>query len=205
MSEKGLSQKAYEALRFIRNDVMHFGKVPTMRRLMTGLYYKSPRSAMMLMDELEQQGFLKKREGGSYNFVRDLPQDESRTVNIPLVGSVPCGSPMLAEENIEAMIPVSVVLAKPGSKYFLLHAVGDSMNNADINDGDLVLVRQQETAESGQRVVALIDDEATIKEFYKNNNVVMLKPNSKNSDHQPIILTSAFRIQGIVVATIPKM
>jgi repressor LexA len=118
------------------------------------------------------------------------------------VGSVACGIPILAEENIEAMIPVSKGLAKPGNRYFLLRAVGDSMNLAGIDDGDLVLVRQQPAAKNGDLVVALIDDAATIKEFYRAGDAVVLKPKSKNKRHQPIVLTEDFQVQGIVVKTI---
>ncbi len=116
-----------------------------------------------------------------------------------------CGLPILAQENIEAMIPVSVSIAKPGSKYFLLRALGDSMDKSGINDGDIVIVRQQSNAENGQKVVALIDDSATIKEFYRKDGFVVLKPNSTNSQNQPIILTEDFKIQGIVISVIPKL
>ena len=127
----------------------------------------------------------------------------ARTVNVPLVGTISCGAPVFAEENIEAHIPISVSLAKPGFRYFLLRASGDSMNKAGIEDGDFVLVRQQPTADNGQRVVALIDDEATVKEIEFTKDVVILKPRSKNKDHQPIILDHDFQVQGVVVATLP--
>ncbi len=78
------------------------------------------------------------------------------------------------------------------------------MNGAGIDDGDLILVRQQQVADNGQKVVALIDDEATVKEFYFKGDVITLLPRSTNPKHQPIILTTDFQIQGIVVATIPK-
>lgn len=204
MNKKELSSKAYEALRIIRNDIMHFGKVPSVRRLMTGLGYKSPRSAMEMLEKLEEAGFLKRKDSGLYSLISYDDQDLGRTVLIPLLGSASCGLPLFAEENIEAMIPVSTLIAKTGSKYFLLHATGDSMNNAGINDGDLMLVRQQETADQGQRVVALIDDSATVKEFYRKGDLVILKPNSKNKIHQNIILTSEFKIQGVVITTIPR-
>ena len=133
----------------------------------------------------------------------DNSQDSIQTVNVPLVGMVTCGAPILAQENIEAMIPVSIGLAKPGSKYFMLRAKGDSMNEAGINDGDLILVRQQNTAENGQSVVALIDDEATVKQFNQNGGYVTLTPRSNNKKHQPIIVTDELRVQGVVIATIP--
>lgn len=129
----------------------------------------------------------------------------AETTNIPLLGNIACGTPIFAAENIEAEIPVSVELIKQTNKYFLLRAKGDSMNDVDINDGDLVLVKQQFTAENGDKVVALIDDEATIKEFYHNGDTIVLQPRSKSKEHQPIILTKDFKIQGIVVATIPLL
>lgn len=127
---------------------------------------------------------------------------EEHTVNVPLLGMIACGIPIFAEENIEALIPVSVKLAKPGNRYFLLQASGNSMDKKGINDGDLVLIKQQSTAENGQDVVALIDNEATIKEYHNYGDKIILKPRSTYSGHQPIILTSDFRIQGIVVTVI---
>ncbi len=124
------------------------------------------------------------------------------TVKIPLLGTVACGTPIFAEENIEAFIPVSDKFIKPSNHYFILRASGDSMNEVGIDDGDLVLIRQQNTARDGEHVVALIDDEATIKEFHYSNNMIILKPRSNNSKHQPIVLTSDFRIQGIVETVI---
>ena len=154
-------------------------------------------------DLLDKDAYNRKE---SVNWVDDTSGDliiPTRTVNIPLLGTIACGSPILATENIEAEIPVSIDLIKGSSKYFLLRARGDSMNEVGINDGDLVLVKQQSTAENGDFVVALIDDEATIKEFHKNSDAILLKPRSTEQKHQPIILTRDFRIQGIVVATIP--
>lgn len=206
MSAKNLSPKAREALLHIRNAVMHSGKLPSVRQLMTALQYQSPRSASLLLRELGANGFLKKKgEGKGWQLIKDLEERSvARTVMVPLVGNAPCGAPMLAEENIEAMIPVSTSLIDRGAKYFLLRAIGDSMNKGGIDDGDLMLVRQQTHAEPGQRVVALIDDEATVKKYYPGENAVALKPNSTNPRHRPIILAEDFQIQGIVVATLPK-
>jgi repressor LexA len=185
--------------------IMHFGKIPSVRELMNAIDYKSPRSAVLLMEELEENGFLEKKNEGGYRLIKDLSQENmARTVSVPLVGTVTCGAPMLAEENIEALIPVSTSIAKPGWKYFLLRAKGDSMNKAGINEGDLILVKQQATANNGQNVVALIDDEATVKEYQHRGDFVTLLPKSYNDLHQPIILTRDFQIQGVVVATIPK-
>lgn len=205
MSEDNLGGKAKEALKHIRNFIMHHGRMPSTRELMKEMKYKSPLSPMLLLNELASNGFLEKKSDGSYMLLKDLAAGESaRTVAIPLVGTASCGMPILAQENIEAMIPVSTNLAKPGSTYFLLRAKGDSMNEVGINNGDLILVKQQPTAINGQNIVALIDDEATVKEYQHKGNFVTLLPRSNNKTHQPIILTHDFKIQGIVVATIPK-
>lgn len=204
MSEESLGSKSRQALVHIRSLVMKLGRFPSVRELMESMEYKSPRSATLLLLELERNGFLEKRDDGTYTLIKDLEaNNNTRTVSIPLIGNVACGAPLLVAENIEAMIPVSVNLAKPGSVYFLLKAKGDSMNEAGITDGDLVLIKQQSTAENGQQVVALIDDEATVKEFQRVGNVIKLVPRSSNPKHQPIIMTSDFRIQGIVVEAIP--
>ena len=121
------------------------------------------------------------------------------TIEVPLVGTCSCGTPLLAEENIEEMIPVSTKIAKPPYRYFILRASGDSMNRAGINGGDLVLVRQQMTANNGDNVVALIDNEATIKEMQISDKEIILKPKSTSKQHKPIILSRDFRIQGVVI------
>lgn len=206
MGEESLSIKAREALKHIRSWAMQNGRIPSVRDLMAKMEYKSPRSAMLLMNELEDNGFLEKKADGTYKMIRDLSTaDMARTISVPLVGSVACGGPLLAEENIEAYIPVSTSLVKSGSKYFLLRAVGDSMDKAGINPGDLVLVKQQNAAENGQNVVALIDDDATLKEYQHKGNVVALIPRSSNPKHKPIILEREFQIQGIIITSISNV
>lgn len=207
VSANKLSVKQSEAMRFIRNRVVHGGKPPSVREIMAALNYQSPRSAALILEKLVGQGLLKKRADGSIQMVRDLQNtiSHARTVNIPLVGNVTCGTPILAEENIEGYFPVSTQLARPGHEYFLLRANGDSMNRAGINDGDLVLVEQQSTADEGDKVVALIDDAATVKKFHIGDGAVVLRPQSNNLQHKPIILTEDFQIQGVVKATIPSL
>jgi repressor LexA len=202
MGEELLSAKAKEALKHIRNWIMKYSHMPSVRELMVEMEYKSPRSAMLLMAELEENGFLERKADGSYKMIKDLSTTmTARTVAIPLVGSVSCGGALLAEENIEAYIPVSTSLVKAGSKYFFLRAVGDSMDQAGILPGDLVLVRQQNTAENGENIVALIDDDAILKEYQHRGNVVALVPKSSNSRHKPIILERDFQIQGVVITS----
>ena len=206
--QPGLKPADRKALTFIRNRIMHRGTAPSVRELASEMGFSSPRSAMLIIDRLIDLGYLRRREDNrTLQLVRmpaDAPDRES-TIEVPLVGSAACGAPLLAEQNIEAMIPVSTLLARPGQKYFLLRASGDSMTEAGIEDGALVLVRQQPTADSGQNVVALIDDEATIKELQLSADAAVLKPRTKNPKHKPIILTRDFQVQGVVVATLPAI
>ena len=207
--QNSVSNKELAALRAIRDFLMKSGRMPSVRELMKELDYKSPRSAAVILQTLIDKNILNKKEDGSIQFMQyEFDEDETaseQTVKIPLLGTIACGLPILAEENIEAMIAVSTKLAKPSDKYFLLQAKGDSMNQKGINDGDLVLVKQQESAENSDIVVALIDDEATIKELRVNDDNVLLLPRSSNKAHTPIILSRNFIVQGVVVSTIPKI
>ena len=207
MKIKEISNKELEAIREIRNSLMHKGRIPSIRELMTSLGYRSPRSAAVIYENLIEKGALRRKRDGHLQLVNGIADETIRaqTVDVPLVGSISCGVPMLAEENVEAMIPVSTKLAQPPHKYFLLRAEGDSMDQKGINDGDLVLVRRQTAAQDGDTVVALIDDEATIKEFRIGGETFVLRPRSKNEKHKPIVLTKDFQIQGVVVTSIPPI
>lgn len=200
-----LTLRENDALKIIRGSFLKYGRGTSVRELTHEMKFGSTRTAVLLLNGLMKKGVLERKDDGSLRIIKDPSESNmnARTVDVPLVGTVSCGAPVFAKENIEAHIPVSVSLAKPGSRYFLLRAEGDSMNKAGINDGDLVLVRQQPTADSGQRVVALIDDEATIKEIEFGEDAVVLKPRSKNKDHQPIVLDKDFVVQGVVVAALP--
>lgn len=205
--QNSVSNKELAALRVMRDFLMKHGKMPSVRELMKEMDYKSPRSAAVIFQNLIDKNILKKKDDGSIQFIQyEFNNNETtsiQTVKIPLLGAIACGLPILAEENIEAMIAVSTKLAKPANKYFLLQAKGDSMNEKGINDGDLVLVKQQNLADNGDIVVALIDDEATIKELRINDDNVLLLPRSSNKTHTPIILSRNFIVQGIVISTIP--
>jgi repressor LexA len=207
MHDKPLSAKETAALRHIRNRIVHGQEPPSVRELQELLGYGSPNAAAYVLGQLMRRRYIQRRKNGKLQLLRQAVEDpgHASTVPIPLVGSVPCGAPLLAEENIEAIIPVSTSLARPPHRYFLLRASGDSMDLAGIHDGDLVLVRQQSEAENGQNVVALIDDAATLKEFRRKPDVVALMPRSKNKTHKPILLSDDFQVQGVVVATIPNL
>lgn len=201
-----LSESEIEALRQIRNAIMRYGKPPSVRALMKSMGFSSPRAVSYLLEKLYEKNIVKRGPEG-LRIISDFTGDESRisTVDIPLVGEVACGSPMLAEQNVVDSIPVSITLAKPPHKYFMLKAKGDSMNKKGINSGDLVLVRQQQTARNGDLVVALINDEATIKEFRDLGDTVALVPHSTNPKYKPIFLERDFMIQGVVQKVLSGM
>jgi repressor LexA len=198
-----LNNKDKRAFALIRNKIAHEGESPTLREINEVTGGKSPRSASLVVGRLVKAGLIKKI--GRELVIIDAPKSSSiSTVDVPLVGAVTCGTPVLAEENIQTFISVSTTLAKTGSKYFFLRAVGDSMNQAGIQPGDLLLVRQQSTAENGDKVVALINDEATVKIFERAKNAIILKPKSDNPSHKPIILSEDCIIQGVVCAVFPE-
>jgi repressor LexA len=186
---------------FIRSQIMHSGVVPSLRVIGTAVGYSSPRSVQLMLERLKKRKLLSYANGVIRLSARTSIMSE-QTVDVPLVGSVACGLPSLAEQDPEAVIQVSTKIARPGHHYFLLRAIGTSMNKSGINDGDLVLVRQQAGANEGEKVVALIDDHATIKHFHREGDVVVLRPNSTRQ-HKPIVLSEEFLIQGVVVATLP--
>jgi repressor LexA len=201
---ENLADKDKKAFLLIRNRVVHEGRTPTLQEINEITGGKSPRSAVLVVERLVAAGLVKKFGRKLKLADKSVPSEASvSTVRIPLVGAVACGAPILAEENIETYIPVSTALAKKGSNYFLLRAQGDSMNKAGIQDNDILLVRQQESADNGQRVVALIDDEATVKLFEKTESAIILRPKSTNKKHTPIILTTDCKIQGVVQAVLP--
>jgi repressor LexA len=199
------SENERKALRIIRNWFLLKGRNPSIRELASEMQFGSTRSASMLVNKLIAKKTLLRKEDGSLRIMSNLEDEKfsANTVDVPLVGMVSCGAPIFAQENIEAYYPVSTRLAHLGSRYFLLRAQGDSMNKAGIRDKDLVLIKQQSYAQDGQKVVALIDDQATIKMIAFTKDTIILKPQSTNKNNKPIILSRDFQIQGIVIATIP--
>jgi repressor LexA len=206
MKKENLSKKEMETIRHIRNAMAHGKKTLSLRDLAKLLGYSSPRSANIITDNLVNKGYIKRKSDKSWQILKDLEDNplRARTIDVPLVGSISCGLPVLAEENIEAYFPISTKLANPNNKYYLLIAKGDSMNKKGINNGNVLLVKSQQIADNGDIVIALIDDSATVKEYYKTNSCVILKPKSTNKDHKPIILHNDFNVQGIVKHVFPK-
>lgn len=184
------------------------GIPPSVREMQLAGGFASTRSVVQFLDALEAAGFIVRGPGArNLRIVRraeDELDDSAETVAVPVIGTVAAGIPLLAEQNIIDHRPVAKNLLRRGAQHFLLKVHGDSMDQAGIADGDLVLVRQQQAASNGERVVALIDDDATVKRLRIGAESVLLEPISSNPIHKPIVLRRDFKIQGVVIATIPK-
>lgn len=208
---KYLSENDKKVYSLIRNRLVHGLETPKLREINEIIGKTSPRSAVLALDRLQAAGLITRIDGNKIRLTTESLQSDLSisTVKVPLVGSIAAGNPIFAEQDITAYISITTDIAKPGNKYFLLRVVGDSMNEATVEDekieeGCLLLVQQQTTAEKGQIIVALINDEATVKVFERKNQLVILKPRSSNPDHQPIVLSENCLIQGVVVAVLPS-
>jgi repressor LexA len=182
---------------------------PTIEELRKALGVGSTRTVLRYLQWLEKEGDIERWSGA--RGIRPLRSDMSTasTRAVPVVGQAPAGPLMLAEENIEGWVQMPRKTTSPSAQYFLLRVRGDSMNKArvageKIEDGDLVFVRQQPTAKDGEIVVALVDREASIKRFARGPGYFVLKPDSSNPKHRPIVLERDFRIQGTVVRVLKK-
>jgi repressor LexA len=205
MSQPPLTEKQIEFFRLLLDLLREHGNAPTIRQLQSRGGFNSPRSVTQFLDVLERAGYIARGDGArNIRILKSLPgsaPDRAHTVRVPLVGNTTAGLPMLAVQNIETYVAVADSIAKPPHKYFFLRVEGDSMDRAGIKDGSLALIRQQQTAQPGEHVVALIDDEATIKRLKLTAGMVILEPVSSNPKHKPIVVDREFRIQGVVVHT----
>ncbi|PIV90776.1 repressor LexA [Candidatus Gracilibacteria bacterium CG17_big_fil_post_rev_8_21_14_2_50_48_13] len=190
-----------EALIAIQRHLRKYGTSPSLRDLQKTMGYQSPRSAFLLVNTLLEEGLIEKDDEGNYKIVIPVEdsQEVAETISVPVLGSIACGNPIFAEENVVDSYPVSKRLLTGNHSYFFLRAEGDSMNQKGIESGDLVLVRQQNYAQSGDIVVALIDENATLKEYQQNTGAIMLIPHSDNPEHKPIFVEEGFLVQGVVV------
>jgi len=189
----------------INQWLLRHGMAPSVEELRRSLGVGSKQTVLRYLRWLEETGDIERRAGiarGLRTAGTGARREGTRAV--PVVGTAPAGPLMLAEENVEAWVQVPRSMAPSTARYFLLRVQGDSMNKAkvpggSIEDGDLVLVRQQPTADDGQVVVALIDDEATIKRLVRQRGYYLLRPESRNPRHRPIVVERDFRVQGVIV------
>ena len=201
MSYGKISQKQSEILEYMKNEILNRGFPPSVREICEAVNLKSTSSVHSHLETLEKNGYIRRDPtkpraieivDDNFNLVR------RETVNVPIVGKVAAGQPLLAMENVEGYFPIPAEFM-PNNKTFMLVVEGDSMINAGIFNGDYVLVEQQPTAENGQKVVALVDDSATVKTFYKEKDYIRLQPENDSMD--PILVgpEQVFQILGKVI------
>lgn len=206
-------QKA--VLECIENCIREKGYGPTVREVCQALGLSSPSTVHVHLKSLEDKGYIKRDPLKSRSIALTYPLDQdveievdnaseftfTNVVNVPLVGNVAAGTPILAEENITdtLTLPTDIVGDAPS---FMLSVRGDSMIEVGINDGDFVVVKEQPVANNGDIVVAIIDDGATVKTFYRESGHIRLQP--ENSSMEPIITTDCI-IAGKVVAVFRRL
>ncbi len=189
---------------------MHNGLPPTVEELRKELNVGSSRTVMRYLEQLEESGDIVRWPGSRGIRLRRTLEGGIQTTSVPLVGDVTAGMLSLAEEYVEGWLRLPIAFTQPQSAmFFLLRVNGDSMNKArveggTIEDGDLVLVRQQQIANPDDIVVALVDGEVTIKRLRKAPGYYILQPESTNRKHQPIIVNEEFQVQGVVCRVIKK-
>lgn len=199
-----------QVLGAINDWLVEHGVPPTVEELRTRLNVGSTRTISRYLQWLEEDGDIERWPGARGIKLLRGGRMGVETVAVPLVGEVPAGPLMVAEENIEGWVRLPKKTLKPTSaKFFLLRVRGDSMNKASVDEkhiesGDLVIVRQQPTANPGDIVVAIIDGEATVKRLGYGPHYFVLKPESKNPDHRPIIVDHDFTVAGVVCGVLKK-
>lgn len=193
-----ISKKQQEILDYIKNEILNRGFPPAVREICEAVHLKSTSSVHSHLEALEKNGYIRRDAtkpraieilDDQFNLVR------REVVNVPLVGTVAAGQPILAVENVEGYFPIPSEFM-PNAQSFMLRVKGDSMINAGIFDGDQVLVKQQPTADNGDMVVALVDDAATVKTFYKEDGYYRLQP--ENDEMDPILVHGDLKILGKV-------
>lgn len=201
-----LKQREQDILNYITEEIKKNGYPPTVRDICAALDIKSTSTVQKSMEILEEEGYIKKLAGKRRAFevvqggasVRKQDVQREDVVDIPVVGRVAAGTPILSEQNIEGSFPIPAQFAGKGTN-FMLTVHGESMIEAGIMDGDYILVQQQQTANNGDIVVAMIEGdfeaESTVKEFHKENGHIRLQP--KNSSMKPIIVDDC-QIVGLV-------
>lgn len=189
MASNTLSGKQKEVLDYIKDEILKKGYPPTVREICEKVDLRSTSSVHAHLEKLEKLGYIRRDPtkpraieivDDNFNMVR------TEMVSLPVIGTVAAGSPILAEENISNYFPVPAEMIPHGEPSFVLKVKGDSMINAGIYSGDQIFVQQCSTAHNGDTVVALIDDSATVKTFYKEDGHIRLQPENDTMD--PIIV-----------------
>ncbi len=185
--KEGLTPNQQNVLNFLKTFLQEKGFPPTLREIASHFGLKGPRGPQKTLNILEKKGYIRKVPGGSRAIeILSYPQFSlTHILPVPIVGRVRAGEPILAIENIEGYINFDRTLVSSGD-VFLLRVQGDSMIDAHIQDGDFALVKPQPNAENGEIVVALIEDEATIKRIFHKRDLIRLEP--ANPKMEPIVV-----------------
>ncbi len=186
---KTLSEKQQLVLDFLKKEVKEKGYPPSVREICDAVGLKSTSTAHGYLARLERAGYIRK-DPSKPRAIEILNVDgsssEPELVHIPIIGSITAGEPILAVENIEDTFPIPISYVKGNDNVFMLKVKGESMINAGIFDKDLILVKEQHDADNGDIVVALIEDFATVKRFFREDGHVRLQP--ENDAMSPIIV-----------------
>ena len=200
MGKEKLTDKQTQILEYIRHEILAKGYPPSIREICQAVDLKSTSSVHAQLSSLEAKGYIR-RDLTKSRSIEIIDDDFSLTkrelVIIPIVGTVSCGQPILAEQNIEDYFPVPPeYIHNTNNQTFMLRVKGDSMINVGIYEKDLVIVEQCSSARNGEIVVALIEDSATVKTFYKENGYIRLQP---ENDYMDPILVEHCEILGRVI------
>ena len=204
MSKGKITDKQREILEYIRDTILAKGYPPAVREICEAVHLKSTSSVHSHLETLEKNGYIR-RDPTKPRTIEILDDDFALTrremVNVPVIGTVAAGVPILAEENIEDYMPIPVEML-PNKEVFMLKVKGESMIDAGIFNNDRVIVAKQDTAMNGEMVVALVDDSATVKTFYKEHGHFRLQP--ENASMDPIIVNEV-QILGKVIGLFRMM
>lgn len=188
MAQGKITDKQREILEYIKETILKKGYPPAVREIYEAVRLKSTSSVHSHLEQLEKNGYIRRdpTKPRTIEIIDDTFNLARReVVNVPLLGTVAAGAPILAQENIENYFPIPVEML-PNKEIFMLKVKGDSMIDAGIYNGDRVIVAKADTARNGEIVVALVDDSATVKTFYKEKGRFRLQP--QNASMDPIIL-----------------
>ena len=198
MAREQLSDKQQQILEFIKRRILDKGYPPAVREICEAVNLRSTSSVHSHLETLERKGYIHS-DPTKPRAIEIIDDDfnlaRREIINIPVVGTVTAGEPILAVQNIEDYFPMLPDRIS-NKNTFMLHVRGESMINAGIFDGDLVIVEQQSTAENGDIVVAMIEDSATVKTFYKEDGYYRLQP--ENDSMEPIIVNEVSIIGKVV-------
>lgn len=203
---KDISSRQLKILNFIKNQLQSKGYPPSVREICQAVGLKSTSTVHGHLKKLEENGYIRRdhTKPRAIEIIDHNPYfSQKEIIELPIVGNVTAGQPILAVENIEDTFPLPLdFLDVDDQTSFILTIKGNSMINAGIFDGDYIIVKQQNTAENGDIVVALLGDEATVKRFYKEKNHIRLQP--ENPDMEPIIAIDVI-ILGKVIGVFRKL